>query len=152
MEAVDEALAKRRRSSRTTRGAMDQVVRSVQLRAGGARASLKALGSSNPFFKGTGPQLRHAAVGYVQIQNGEVRDLVKAAFSEFVGPMKLFNGCSATSHEMTTTQVTDELMACANNVGLRVPSVLASSKQFIVELRQGSEGLSSFFSPTALPS
>lgn len=128
VEANDEALAKRRRYSRTTRGAMDQVVWSVQLRAGGARASLEVLGSSNPFFKATGPQLRDAAVEYVQIQNGEVRDLFKAAFSEFVGPTKLFDGCSATRHEMTTAQVTEDVMKCTNKVGLRVPSVLASLK------------------------
>lgn len=144
VEAIDEALSKRRRYSRTTCGAMDQVVRSIQLRAGGARASLEVLGSSNPFFKATGPQLRDAAVEYVQIHNGEVCDFFTAAFSEFVGPTKLFDRCSATSHEMTTAQVTEELMKCTNNVGLRVPSFLASMKQFIVELRQESEVLSSY--------
>ena len=64
---------------------------------------------------------------------------MKLALSRFVGEGNFYTGASVTSSELTCKHVRDELMECAASVGLRVTSVLAWLRQYIVELRQEDE-------------
>jgi len=57
----------------------------------------------------------------------------------------VYTGASVTCGELTCKQVCDELMECATSVGFAVPAVLASLRQFIVELRRGDDDLTRFF-------
>jgi len=53
----------------------------------------------------------------------------------------VYTGASVTCGELTCKEVCDELMECATSVGLSVPALLASLRQFIVELRRGDDDL-----------
>lgn len=105
----------------------------------------EVLGFTNPYFDATGEQLKRAAMRYIQIPQGPVTAKVRVALSAFVGPDMLFNGCSITSRQFTAGQVCDALMDCAKNADLVVPSVLASLRQFVVDIRMGDDGLKRFF-------
>jgi len=63
------------------------------------------------------------------------------ALAAFLGEGRVHRGASVTSSQLTCAHVCDQLMACAASVGLDVPSVLASLRQFIVEMRQGEEDM-----------
>lgn len=145
VSAMEEAMRKRPRYSSSDRNAMRRVVREAGLRAAGTATPAEVLRSSNPHFRVTGAQLKQAAVRYVQLPDGDVLSKVRQALSLFVGGDMLFNGCSVTSSVWTTEQVCGELMGCADRVGLTAPSVRASLRQFLKEMREGDEGLLSFF-------
>jgi len=81
----------------------------------------------------------------VSLPDGRELGLVKLAMSKFGGEGRVYTGASVTCGELTCKQECEELMQCSTSVGLTVPAVLASLRQFIVELRRGEGDLSRFF-------
>ncbi|KAK1864548.1 hypothetical protein I4F81_007094 [Pyropia yezoensis] len=149
--ALEEALSKRPKYSPGTRGAMSRLTREAGLPAGGARGAVEELGSSNPYFGGSGLQLKRAALRYIQISEGPVLVKARSALTEFVGSDLLFNGCSVTSRRFSCCEVCTALLGCAERADLRVTSVVASLQHFIVEVRLGEEALRPFFAPLSSP-
>jgi len=115
----------------------------------GARAAEEMLGSSKPFFGVKGRDPKRVAQRYICLP--ESRGLVKGnmALAAFIGVGRVYTGASVPSCELTCAHVCDELMAFAASVGLEVPSVLASLRQFIVEMRQGEQDVRCFFTDGA---
>lgn len=112
----------------------------------------EVLGLSNPYFSVKGKDLRRAAVRYVGLPDAaEDATKVKDAFAAFVGPGKLYTGASVTSKTLTCEIVCGELMACAPGVGFTVPAILASMRQFFVDMRAGDADLRGFFRHLAEP-
>jgi len=91
-------------------------------------------GSSNPYFCLKRKELKRAAQRYVSLPDRRELVLAKLALSQFIGQGNVYTGASVTSSELTCKHVCDELMKCAASVGLRVASVIASLRQYIVEL------------------
>jgi len=149
LAVLENGLGKRARYSATTRVGMHRAARAVGLNVPGGAGEGEILGSSSPFFDLTGPQLRRAAVRYLQIPDGPAASKAKVALYEFVGPTLMYVGASVTSQQFTTTEVCDALMGCADRAKLEVPSVRATLRQFIFELRHGDEGLQRFLDPPA---
>ena len=93
-----------------------------------------------------GKELKRAAVRYVGLPDTAGESVkVKDAFAVFVGPGKMYTGASVTNKTLSCGFVCRELMACAESERLTVPAVLASMKQFIVEMRVGDEDMCRFF-------
>ena len=144
--ALQDQLKKLPKDSAPTRG--EQRRREKEVGLGGARsgANAEVLGSASPFFKIKGKELKRAAVRYVGLPDAEGDSLkVKDAFPAFVGPGKMYTGASVANKTLSCDFVCGELMACAASVQLFVPAVLASMKQFIVEMRAGDEDMCRFF-------
>jgi len=111
------------------------------------------LGSSHPYFRVPGKELKKAAQRYVSLPDGKQLELVKLAMSKFIGVGRVYTWASVTCGEPACKQVRDELMECATSVRLFVPAALASMRQFIVELRRGDDDLGRFFEePSERPS
>jgi len=144
--ALQEQLKKMPRYSSATRGEMRRREREVGLGAAGTAAGAEVLGSTSPFFKVKGKELKRAAVRYVGLPD-TAGDSVKVndAFAAFVGPGKMYTGASVTNKTLSCDFVCGELMACAESERLTVPAVFASMKQFIVEMRAGDEDMCGFF-------
>lgn len=107
---------------------------------------------ASPFFSVKGKELKRAAVRYVGLPDGSGdASKVKEALGAFIGPGKMYRGASVTNRTLTCEFVCGELMTCAANAGLQVPAVLASLRQFVVEMRAGDEAMSQFFKELAAP-
>ena len=143
--SIREALRNAPKYSPDARAAQRRRMREAGLGGGGPGAPDEVLGSANPFFSVKGKDLKKAAQRYVSLPDGRELALVKLAMSKFVGEGRVYTGASVTCGELTCKQVCDELMECSTSVGLKVPAVLASLRQFIVELRRGEGDLSRFF-------
>jgi len=143
--SIREALKNAPKYSSDTRAARRRCNREAGLGAGGSRASEEVLGRSNPYFGVKGKELKKAAQRYVSLPDGKELGLVKLAMSKFIGEGRVYTGASVTCGELTCKQVCDELMECATSVRLSVPAVLASLRQFVVELRRGDDDLGRFF-------
>ena len=73
--------------------------------------------------------------------------------AKLIGDGLVYTGASVTCCELTRKQVCEELMECANLLGLTVPSVLAFLRQLVVEMRRGEDVLArSFEHPPERPS
>ena len=119
--------------------------REAGLGGGGLQEPDEVLGSSNPFFGVKGKELKRAALRYLALPDGSEQTRVKLAMGKFIGEGRVFTGASVTCSELSSKDVCGALMECAASVDLTVPSVLASLRQFIVELRRGDEDLRRFF-------
>jgi len=151
--SIREALKLAPKYSSDTRAARRRCNREAGLGAGGSRASEEVLGSSNPYSGVKGKELKKAAQRYLSLPDDKELGLMKLAMSKFIGEGRVYNGASITCGELTYKQVCDELMNCATSVGLSVPAVGTSLRQFIVELRLGDEDLGCFFEePSERPS
>jgi len=104
----------------------------------------EVLGSSNPFFSVKGKELKRAALRYLALPDGSEQTRVKLAMGKFIGEGRVFTGASVTCSELSFKDVCGALMECAASVHLTVPTVLASLRQLIVELRRGDEDLCLF--------
>ncbi|KAK1867254.1 hypothetical protein I4F81_009761 [Pyropia yezoensis] len=125
--ALEEQLKKQPQYSAATRGAMKR-------------------------HQKVGKELKRAAVRYVGLPDGSGdASKVKEALGAFIGPGKMYTGASVTDRTLTCEFVCGELMTCAANAGLHVPAVLASLRQFVVEMRAGDEAMSQFFKELAAP-
>ena len=111
----------------------------------GGRVVEEMLGSSNPFFGAMGKDIRRAELRYVALPDGADMRKVKLAMSHFIGEGRVYTGASVTCSELTCKNVCDELMECAASASLTVPSILASLRHFIVEVRRGDDILQRFF-------
>jgi len=120
-------------------------MREAGLGGGGPSAPDEVLGSANPLFSVKGKELKKAAQRYVSLPDGRELGLVKLSMSKFVREGRVYTGASVPCGELTCKQVCDELMECSTSVGLTVPAVVASLRQFIAELRRGESELSRFF-------
>lgn len=138
---LENGVRKRARYSATTRVGMHRATWAAGLDAPGGAGECEILGSSSPVFCLTGPKLRRAAVRYLQI--------TEVALYEFFGPTLMYVDASVTSELFTTTEVCEALMGCADRAKLEVPSVRATLRQFIFELRHGDEGWQRFLDPPA---
>ena len=140
--SIREALRNAPKYSPDARAAQRRRMREAGLGGGGPSAPDEVLGSANPFYSVKGKDLKKAAQRYVSLPDGRELGLVKLAMSKFVGEGRVYTGVSVTCEALTCKQVCDELMDCSTSVGLKVPAVLASLRQFIVELRgpQGGGG------------
>ena len=114
------------------------------LSGGRSSGSEEVLSSAYPFFNAKGRDLKRALQRYVALQDGPELSLVKAAMTKFVGPGMVYTGASVTCGELTCAQVHAALTECAKSVGLTLPSVYASMREFIVELRRGDNDLQRF--------
>lgn len=74
---------------------------------------------------------------------------LRSPCTSFFGPTLMYVDASVTSELFTTTEVCDALMGCADRAKLEVPSVRATPRQFIFELRHGDEGWQRFLDPPA---
>jgi len=92
----------------------------------GSSASDEMLGSSNAYFGTKEKDLKREAQLYVALGKGKELSTVRLAVTKFVGEGRVYTGASGTCGELTCKHVCDELMQCANLVGLTVPSVLSS--------------------------
>jgi len=118
----------------------------VGLGRAGSGADAEVLGSTSPFFKVKGKELKLAAVRYVGVSDtGGDSVKLKDAFAAFVGPGKMYTGVLVANKTISCDFVCGELMACAAIVQLTVLAVLASMKQFILEMRTGDEDMCRFF-------
>jgi len=118
----------------------------VGLGRAGSGADAEVLGSTSPFFKIKGKELKRAAVRYVGVSDtGGDSVRLKDAFAAFVGPGKMYTGALVANKTLSCDFVCGELMACAAIVQLTVLAVLASMKQFILEMRTGDEDMCRFF-------
>jgi len=117
----------------------------LQAARGGA-SSAEILDSANLYFGVMSLPLKRAAVRYVQLSDGLILNKFKRVMDDF-DIEKAYHGGSVTSQEFTKEQVCAELMGCAARAELQLPSVLASMRQFIKEMRQGEENLKPFFYP-----
>jgi len=71
--------------------------------------------------------------------------MVKLAMAKFIGEGRVYTGTSVTCRELTCKHICDELMKCAELVGLTVPSVLASLRQVVFEMRRGDDDQARIF-------
>jgi len=144
--ALREQLKKQPKYSATTRGAMRRRENEVSLGGAGSGAEAEVLGLASPFFKEKGKDLKRAAVRYVGLPD-EAFDAVKVkdALAAFIGPGEMFMGGSVTNKTLSCDFVCGKLMKSAASVQLSVPAVLASMRQFIVEMRAGDEDMRRFF-------
>jgi len=143
--SIEEAMRKAPKYSPSARGSHRRRNREAGLSGGGSPASEEVLGSSNPYFGVNGKEIKRAAQRYVSLAEGKELAMVKLAMEKFIGEGRVYTGASVTCGELTCKQVCEELMECANLVGLTVPSVLASLRQFVVEMRRGEDDLALFF-------
>jgi len=143
--SIEEAMRKAPKYSPSERGSHRRRNREAGLGGGGSPASKQVLGSSNPYFGIKGKEIKRAAQRYVSLAEGKELAMVKLAMAKFIGEGRVYTGASVTCGELTCKHVCDELMECANLVGLMVPSVLASLRQFVVEMRGGEDDLAHFF-------
>jgi len=144
--SLREQLTKQPKYSAATRGAMRRRENKVRVGGAGSGAEAEVLGSASPFFKVKGKDLKRAAVRYVGLPDGAVEAAkVKDALVAFIGPGKMFTGGSVTNKTLSCDFVCGELMKCAASVQMSVPSVLASMRQFIVEMRAGDEDMLRLF-------
>ena len=151
--SIEEAMRKAPKYSPSARGSHRRRNREAGLGGGGSPASEEVLGSSNPYFGVKGKEIKRAAQRYVSLAEGKELAMVKLAMAKFIGEGRVYTGASVTCGELTCKQVCEELMECANLVGLTVPSVLASLRQFVVEMRRGEDDLARFFeNPLERPS
>jgi len=147
IENLKDGMSKRPRYSSDQRTAMRRRAAEAGLQAArGGASSVEIMGSANPYFGVMSLPLKRAAVRYVQLFDGPILNKVKRAMDEFIVE-KAYHGGSVTSQEFTTEQVCAELMGCAGQAELQLPSVLASMRQFIKEIRQGEEDLRPFVHP-----
>ncbi|KAK1860119.1 hypothetical protein I4F81_002709 [Pyropia yezoensis] len=141
--ALDEQLKRQPQYSAATRGAMKRRQMEMGLNGGEGGGLDEALGLASPFFSVKGKELKRAAVRYVGLPDGSGdASKVKEALRAFIGPRKMNTGASVTNRTLTCEFVCDELMTCAANAGLQVFAVLASLRQFVVEMRAGDEAMS----------
>jgi len=112
--------------SPSARGSHRRRNREAGLGGGGSPASEELLDSSNPYFGVHGKEIQRAAQRYVSFPEGTELAMVKLAMAKFIGEWRVCTGASVTCGELTCKHVCEELMECANLVGLTVPSVLAS--------------------------
>jgi len=105
----------------------------------------EVLGSSNPFFGVKGKELKRAALRYLALPEVSEQTRVKLTMGKFIGEGRVFTGASVTCSVLSCKTVCGALMECAASVDLTVPSVLASMRQFNVEVRRGDEDLHRFF-------
>ena len=144
--SLREQLTKQPKYSAATRGAMRRRENKVDVGGAGSGAEAEVLGSASPFFKVNGKDLKRATVRYVGLPDGAVEAAkVKDALLAFIGPGKMFTGGSVTNKTLSCDFVCGELIKCAASVQLSVPSVLASMRQFIVEMRAGDEDMHRLF-------
>ena len=144
--ALRDQLKKQPKYSGATRGAMRRRENEVGLGGAGSGAEAEVLGLASPSFKVKGKDLKRAAVRYVGLPDGAVDAVkVKDALAAFLGPGQMFTGGSVTNQTLSRDFVCRKLMKCAASVQLSVPAVLASMRQFIVEMRAGDEDMRWFF-------
>jgi len=143
MDNLKDAMSKRPRYSNDQRMAMRRRAAGAGLQAvrGGA-SSVKILSSANPYF--VVMLLKRAAVRHVQLSDGPILNKFKRAMDELVLE-DAYHGGAVTSWELTTEKVCANLMGCTGRAELQLPSVLASMRQFIKEIRQGEKNLRFFF-------
>jgi len=138
-------MSKRPRYSNDQRTAMRRRAAEAGLQAArGVASSAEILFSANPYFGVMSLPLKRAAVRYVQLSDGPILNKVKRAMDEFV-VKKAYHGGFVTSQEFTTEKECAELTGCAGRVELQLPSVLASMRQFIKEMRQGEKNGRPFY-------
>jgi len=106
-------------------------------------------GSSKPFFAVKGRDLKRVAQRYIGLFEGRGLAKENMALAAFIGEGRVHTGASVPSCELTCAHVCEELMAFVSSVRLEVPSVLASLRQFIVEMRQGEEDVRRFLTDGA---
>jgi len=145
IDALKKALSEAPKYSAGTRSGARRRNQEAGLSGGRSSGSEEVLGSANPFFNSKGRDLKRALQRYVALSDGPELSLVKAAMTTFVGPGMAYTGASVTCGELTCPQVHAALMECAESVGLTLPAVCASMRQFIVELRHGDDDLQRFF-------
>lgn len=141
VEALEKAFAEAPADSPGRRASQRARNREFGLGRGGAGAADEVLGSANQYFGLEGKELKRAVQRYVSLPDGREQGLVKLTMARFVGEGRVFTGASVTCSELTCEAVCGELMECAAHVGLTVPAVLASLRQFIVEMRRGKDDL-----------
>jgi len=137
--SIEEAMRKAPKYSSDTRASHGRRSREAGLGGKGSSASDEMLGSSNRYFGVKGKDMNRAAQCYVSLGEGKELSMVRLALKKFVGEGRVYTGASVTCGELTYKHVCDELMDCANLVGLTVYSVLASLLQFFVEMRRGED-------------
>jgi len=143
--ALQEQLKKLPKNSAATRWEQCRCEKKVGLGGAGSGADAEVLESASPFFKIKGKELKRAAVRYVGLPDAAGDSYkVKDACAAFVGPGKMYTGASVANKTLSCDFVCVEPMACAASVQLTVPAVLASKKQFIVEMRSGDEDMCRF--------
>lgn len=103
------------------------------------------LGRSNLFFDMKGKELKSAALRYLALPDASEQTRLQPAMGKFFGEGRAFSGASVTCRELSCKDVCGKLMECAASVDLKVPSVLESLRQFIVELRGWKSDLRPFF-------
>jgi len=140
--ALQDQLRKLQIYSCATQEEMRRREKEVGLGAARTRASVEVYGSASPFFKVNGTELKRATVRYIGLPDA-VADAVKVkdAFGAFVGPCKMYTGASVTKKALSCDFVCGELLPCAKSEHITVPAVLASMKQFTVEMRAGDEDM-----------
>jgi len=131
--------------SSDTRGSRRRRSRESGMGGEGSSASEDVLCSSNPYFSVKGKDLKRAAQRYVSFGEGKELSMMRLVMTKFVRKGRVYTGASVNCGELTCKHVCDEHMECANLVGLTVPSVLASLRQFVVEMRRGNNDLARFF-------
>ena len=145
IDALKKAVTEALKYSAGTRSGARRRNQEAGLSGGRSSGSEEVLGSANPFFNAKGRDLKRALQRYVALSDGPELSVVKAAMNKFVGPGMVYTGASMTCAELTCAQVHAALMECAESVGLNLPSVCASMRQFIVELRRGDDDVQRFF-------
>jgi len=103
------------------------------------------LGRSNLFFDVKGKELKSVALRYLSLPDASEQTRLKTAMGKFFGEGRAFSGAFVTCSELSCKDVCGKLMECAASVDLKVPSVLESLRQFIVELRRWNADLRRFF-------
>jgi len=128
--SIGEAMCKAPKYFRSARESHRRRIREAGLGAGSSPASKEVLGSSNPCFGVKRKEIKRAAQRYVSFAEGKELAMVKLAMTKFIGERRVYTGASVTCGELTCKHVCDKLMECAKLVGLTVPSVRASFRQF----------------------
>jgi len=139
--SIEEAMSKAPKYSPSARGSHRRRNREAGLGGGGSPASEEFLGSSNPSFGVKGKDTKRAAQRYVSLAERKELAMGILAMEELIGEGRVYTGASVTCSERTCKHVCDELMECAKLVQLTVPSVLASLRQLVVEMRRGEDDL-----------
>jgi len=147
--SIEEAMRKAPKHAYDTRDSHRRRSREAGMGEEGSSASDEMLGSSNAYVGTKEKDLKRAAQLYVSLGEGKELSAVRLTVTKFVGEGRVYTGASVPCGEVTCKHVCDELMQCANLVGLTVPSVLSSLRQFVVEMRRGENDLARFFEQRA---